>query len=507
MKAIKVFLSVALFVGSSSLQAQNVGIGQSNPNAPLQFANDLRNRKIVLYDAANNDHQFYGLGVNSGVFRYHVDAVNAAHVFFAATGLNSSNELFRIQGNGNVGIGMADAVARLQFRNEINSRMIVLNESVRNPHNFFGFGINEFTMRYQIADPLQSHVFFAGNAANATGSNELFRIRGNGNVGIGFSNPERPLSFPPLLGKKISLYPSSVGDAGFSVWGNELRIHSDNPNAAITFGVDAYNAPQFTERMRITGAGNVGIGNGNPTAPLQFATDTRNRKIVLWSVADNDHQFYGFGVNAFTQRYQVAGITDDHVFYAGNGANASNELFRIRGNGALAVNGNSGLPGQVLTSNGATASPIWSAAPGAYNEAYQASDLGPLSSSETIVDIPGMVANFTLPTPAKVVLQIRTNFAFNFCIACPPNQTDFVLQRVVSGGTENTFVLRHATPAVANFSTRSTFTSGPLIVYLPAGTHTYKVAVRNIGPGVVFVPIVESSGLRPGVLTWQIFPN
>lgn len=37
--------------------------------AALKFSTAIQNRKIVLYDIGSNDHQYYGLGVNSGVFR------------------------------------------------------------------------------------------------------------------------------------------------------------------------------------------------------------------------------------------------------------------------------------------------------------------------------------------------------------------------------------------------------------------------------------------------------
>ncbi len=81
----------------------------------------------------------------------------------------------------------------------------------------------------------------------------------NGRLGLNLANPKVPLSFPASLGKKISLYPGATGDAGFDVFGNELRIHSDVVNADITFGYDTYNAA-FTERMRIKGSGAVCIG-------------------------------------------------------------------------------------------------------------------------------------------------------------------------------------------------------------------------------------------------------
>lgn len=78
-----------------------VGIGTSSPNALIQLSNSIVNRKIVLYDGNNNDHQYYGFGINGGTLRYQVDATAADHVFFAGVNSTTSNELFRIKGNGN----------------------------------------------------------------------------------------------------------------------------------------------------------------------------------------------------------------------------------------------------------------------------------------------------------------------------------------------------------------------------------------------------------------------
>jgi hypothetical protein len=410
-----------------------IGIKNDNPHAPLQFDNTLANRKLVLYEGDNNDHQFYGLGIQSGELRYQVDNTNASHVFYAGTDEAGSAELMRIAGSGNVGIGMGNPQGRLQFGNEINNRILVLNQSAVNDHNFFGFGINNFTLRYQVADPQQSHVFFAGNN-EGNASTELMRITGAGNVGIGTNNPTRPLSFPPLLGKKISLYPGGVGDAGLSVWGNELRIHSDNPNAAITFGVDAYANPQFTERMRITGAGNVGIGNSNPRAPLQFATDTRNRKIVLWSPFDNDHQFYGFGVNAFTLRYQTAGATDDHVFFAGSGENSSAELFRIKGNGGIGVNGNLGVTGDVFTSGGQGGKASWQSLSAVMPFHKRSVSVEP-TATETQLD--QLTINFTTTRNTRVLVWIDMVITgFFSCIVGPCPVSGSLLTRLNGGSGE-----------------------------------------------------------------------
>jgi len=83
----------------------NVGIGTTTPNALIQTNNNLANRKIVLYETSNNDHQYYGFGINSSSLRYQVDAAGASHIFCAGSSSSTSNEIMRISGNGYVGIG------------------------------------------------------------------------------------------------------------------------------------------------------------------------------------------------------------------------------------------------------------------------------------------------------------------------------------------------------------------------------------------------------------------
>ncbi len=97
----------------------NVGIGTATPNAPLQFANTLANRKIVLWEDANNDHEYYGIGINGSMMRYQSHGVNG-HAFYNGTSATTSTELMRILANGNVGIGTASPTSKLEVAGTAN---------------------------------------------------------------------------------------------------------------------------------------------------------------------------------------------------------------------------------------------------------------------------------------------------------------------------------------------------------------------------------------------------
>jgi hypothetical protein len=121
------------------------------------------------------------------------------------------------------------------------------------------------TSSWILTEPL----FILGNGTGVSDKKNALVVLKNGNVGIGLSNPTRPLTFPAVTGLKISLYPGATGDYGFGVFSNELRIQTDYDGADITFGYDDFTLG-FTERMRVKANGNVGIGTNNPNAKLDI---------------------------------------------------------------------------------------------------------------------------------------------------------------------------------------------------------------------------------------------
>ncbi len=93
-------------------------------------------------------------------------------------------------------------------------------------------------------------IFQIGNGSgNLSRSNALTILR-NGNMGMaGVINPVKPLSFPASLGEKILLYPGGAGEVGIGVYGNELRLHCDNPGSMVSFGTQD-NFGVFTQAGR-----------------------------------------------------------------------------------------------------------------------------------------------------------------------------------------------------------------------------------------------------------------
>jgi Chaperone of endosialidase/Galactose oxidase, central domain len=80
----------------------NVGIGTSAPNGQLQFSNTAASRKLVLFETANNDYQFYGMGISGGMLRYEVDGITSQHAFFSGVNASTSQYCFAIHGDGNI---------------------------------------------------------------------------------------------------------------------------------------------------------------------------------------------------------------------------------------------------------------------------------------------------------------------------------------------------------------------------------------------------------------------
>ncbi len=292
-----------------------VGIGTTSPDNDLDVqSSDANKTAIDIVCTGGGDPKINFQLVNTTTtFSMGIDNSDADK-FKIGTSALETNTRFTIDASGNCGIGTSTPNAPLQFANALASRKIVLYENGNNDHQFLGLGINTAVLRYQVSETTDKHVFYAGTSS--TTSNELMRITGTGFVGIGTSSPTTNLH---VVGTTILEGSTVVNETGAAT---DFRVESDG-NANMLFVNGTTNG--------------VGIGTATPNAPLQFANSVANRKIVLYENGNNDHQIYGFGVNAAVLRYQVTETTDNHVFYAGTSSTTSNELMRIQGNGKVGI--------------------------------------------------------------------------------------------------------------------------------------------------------------------------
>jgi hypothetical protein len=202
----------------------NVGIGTSSPNAPLQFPNTLLSRKIVLYETANNDNQVYGFGINGGSLRYQVDAPTSDHVFYSGASATTSNELMRIKGNGSVAIGVpgfSSAALNLKgtfmIEDGIGDQVVTIRRG----------GLHRWQIKEGPSTGLQFGQIYndAGTATNTTN----MEILDNGNVEV-YNN----LGVGVAPGANYNIYTSRPSDYGADHTG--IYSYRNGANAAANGG-------------------------------------------------------------------------------------------------------------------------------------------------------------------------------------------------------------------------------------------------------------------------------
>jgi hypothetical protein len=218
----------------------NVGIGKTNPNIPLDVGNALENPRIgrdlnfgSVHDADKRDSVFFGrrdgsgldfLGMECKVDTHtalgYGDYSNQTKIGFHTWGNNyaASREVMCINGAGNVGIGTANPISRLDVSDLSDSAtnpVLTLNYNGSLPYssriwqavdfttdsggtrtrqcgiNLMNYGVGG-TGQYGIADRLRTGLGFSVHNENGMVENALV-IHKDGNVGIGSTSPSTSL--------------------------------------------------------------------------------------------------------------------------------------------------------------------------------------------------------------------------------------------------------------------------------------------------------------------------
>jgi len=382
----------------------NFGIGTSSPIAPLMIGSGTgggnfpstsklafgANNSVITFLSANDSASIDGVVSAWNTVYNHENAkivfdkpaANTGQLLFFTQNGSGIAERMRIDSSGNVGIGTNNATSKLVIGNGNASEYIDVNINGGTSSNYgptlaFAKGGTQFG---QIANfgrvqgGTSSDFFVTAVGSNAlilgTGQTERMRVTSAGLVGIGTTAPFGKLSVSVVAGA-----PASSGNMT-----NGFTVHNTDGGRAIQLGInetDAYTYIQTgyvnnanvaqplafftgaTEKMRLTAAGNVGLGTTNPTFKLHIVgsgTDARAR-IESTSTANAQLSF----VNTSATGGFVVGLLNDTSgdaliyhqdakpigFYT-----AGTERMRIASGGNLLVNTTDSNPGYFNTGTG-----------------------------------------------------------------------------------------------------------------------------------------------------------
>ena len=250
----------------------NVGIGTASPNAGLEVAN-AENSALRLSRNSNSSNflQLQG-GSSGGVYNINTSGTQD-HIF--QTG---GNERMRITSGGNVGIGTTAPDSKLSVTSTtLNSEDILyLKSGADNVNDYLGIawelgvgGNGPHSAIRSFAGPSGSdaRLGFLTTTDGGTTLTEGLSVAHNGNVGIGTTSPDAPLTVHSSTDPEIRFGYSSTQDHRIQWDSSKVFIHADpenaNANSAIALAVDGGT------KLYIPDSGNVGIGT---TSPINFGT-------------------------------------------------------------------------------------------------------------------------------------------------------------------------------------------------------------------------------------------
>ena len=497
-------------------KAQNVGIGTTTPQTTLDVKGNQRIGGInsyIAFDSLSGKIDWRNTNLFVPVSQRLIQHSAAADGLFynntaPVTGQleyrnASGNPVFYTNftnGNGyfsnRLGIGNLTPQFPLSFNGSLGDKISLWTDGTP---THYGMGIQSSLFQIFSKTSLDDIAFGYGSSSSFT---EAMRIKGNGNVGIGNNNPTLRLDLTGRMRIRTGL----DGQAG--IWLNndantnvQAFMGLENDNYVGLYGVTgaAWAFGMNTSNGDVKMMGRVGIGTATPNAPLSFPA-ALGKKITLYPGTTGD---VGMAVQGnLLQIYSDHPNADIALGYDQSGA--FTEKFRVKANGALAMNGNTGNAGQVLQSNGSGAAPAWinsSSFKTQYYQTYIPAAVLSDASPTLIVDVP-----VTVLVNSIITVSTTVNISTGFFNGCDYVKLSISIEPLNGGGlfgsagkfntpcgkTDHT-VSTGELPLLAGDGTMKVFTPGNDGVHLrfvKTSSGTANLSIGSTGPAVIIVKVV-----------------
>ncbi len=295
------FTSFTFLLIGHFLFAQNVGVGTSIPDVSAEL------------DVTSTDKGVLIPRVNI------LDLTTAAPVSSPATSLLVYNT------NATSGTGFYSWDGS-QWIKLLDKNTLTIDNGLTANNNDIDLGgpLNQNTVISQGTNDMIYNLDGTGDFEVQENGNPLFHVEETGNVGIGTSNPSKKMVIANASGSEIIRFSdaNSIGtdsDIFFRQGGvisaqGVLGLLADNDNTGgehIVFAFGGEGVTTSTERVRITGAGNVGIGVSAPRNRLHLHEPTssfNNIQFTNMTTGDaNAMSGYRLGLGSDEMGYLIAG--------------------------------------------------------------------------------------------------------------------------------------------------------------------------------------------------------
>lgn len=254
-------------IGSKSLFGNTIGVQNTAGGSYALYTNSEGIENTAFGSKALRDNTVGNLNTSVGANSMRANTTGANNTTIGAESMinNFTGDL-----NSAVGVNALNSNTSGSRNTAVGVGALILN-TVGTDNTALGYSAFTASGAMTNATAIGANAFVGCSNCMVLGSiNGVNGAANNVNVGIGTSNPDAPLSFGNIPGKKITFYSSSPSNQyGIGVQGGLLQIYSDAVGADIAFGYGTSAA--FIERMRVKGNGNIGVGTSNPATRLDVA--------------------------------------------------------------------------------------------------------------------------------------------------------------------------------------------------------------------------------------------